>query len=851
MLCVFVISFSLFAQFPQQEVVTGHCLDTVDSRPVAGALVRTLDDKGKTLDYTTTDAEGFFCIKADNRAAILELSLLGYQTVRMASPFHQALEIFVEPSAEPLQQAIVTANKVRMSGDTVQYNIKALKTREDYVLGDALKRLPGIDVSDNGRIRVDGKEIDQFLVDGKDILDKNYDMAVRKLSVDAIASVEVIRGHQRMKMLQGRVDSDNAAVNILLDESARRKVNMSGSLGGGIETRDRRIPLTGEVNAFYVHDKWSSVNTAAYDSEGALLKDATSLPVAAQVRKYDLPASFVLSPISAPIGNQGLPLNQTMDFRSVNTFAPDQASSFGAAIAYARNNEESNTEQESAYHSLQSEDYTLARKESRTETRDRLLGRFQYVKNGMKTYLRNLLAADLGSGSGFADVSGDVIQNAVMRTGDWNISNDLNINWTTRAGKILGIDSYTQWSGIMEQLSVSGRNLRQSVNCSSIWQEVSLKGLFVEKNNWKWSLTPRAQWQKTSESGNLAGSVQGIFAYPIRGETTVSCFSSGLEWSVAWISSLFRMEAGGLFHYDAVRLPESNIFKCIFPDAYLLCKYEKGRYSMDFRLGVTQSMPDFRQLGEYLVLADYLSFRLGKGIVLFHPQGSARLRLNFREPVSGWDIRSSMNYVQTTNQIQGREFVDAYIINYISEETAPLRTLSSQMTISKGMFAINGKISAEISYTRASSDFIQGSDKVAYTTSIPRLSLSFTATPAGFWTTTLDARCTWSKMNLNQQGSSAVMSLATSVRNTFYPGQNWILKAQVDAYFNKEVRKAYVFPSVSAEWKHKKHFCLKITANNLLNIREYAHKTLSPMLDNTYVCQIRPFSVLLGVSWDY
>lgn len=850
MICVYALALLISVQLPQQEAIAGCCLDAEDGRPLAGALVRALDDKEKTLVYTITDADGFFSIRANEKVASLELSLLGYQKIRKSPPFGQHLEVRLEPSAEHLQQAIVTANKVRMSGDTIQYNIKALKTQEDRVLGDALNRLPGIEVTDGGRIRVDGKEIGQFLVDGKDILDNNYDLAVRKLSVDAIASVEVIRGHQRMKILQGLENTEDAAVNILLDESARRKVNLSGSLGGGIESRDKGIPLTAEVNAFYVQDKWSSVNAAAFDADGSLLKEATSLPIAAEVRRYNLPSRFDLSPISAPIGHQGMPFNKTMDFRSVNTFAPNQVSSAAVSITYAKDHEESCTEQRSTYHSLQSDEYALARRESRNETQDRLLGHFRYVKNDTNIYLDNSLAADLGFGRGFADVSGDITQNTVAQTDSWSISNAFNINWSSRNGNVYGIESYTQWSGVVEQMTLSVGDIRQTVNRSSIWQELSFRGLSAVRNHWTWSLVPRTRWQGLSDRMSLTGIPTGILGYPTEGKTSVSCLSAGLGWGISWAPAPFRLEAGGLIHYDIVRL-DSRPHTGFSPDFFLLGKYEGGRLSLECRLGVTQPMPDSQQLGVYPVLTDYLFFRCGSGSVLFSPQGSARLRLNVREPINGWDIRSSLSYTQAVNQIQGRVIEDPFIVNYISDETARLRTLSSQVTVSKGLFAVNGKITTELSYTSSSSDYIQGSEKVAFTASIPMASFKFTATPSRFWTTSFDVRCTWSRMTVNQASVSTTMNLASSFKNSFYPGSNWVLTAQVDAYYNKEVRKVLVFPALSAEWKHKKHFRLKLCANNLLNLREYAHSTLSPMLDNSYTCQIRPLSVMLGANWDF
>ena len=60
------------------------------------------------------------------------------------------VEIKIERSARELKQIVVKSSRIRENGDTVTYNVGAFARKQDRTIGDVLRRMPGIDVSDNG-----------------------------------------------------------------------------------------------------------------------------------------------------------------------------------------------------------------------------------------------------------------------------------------------------------------------------------------------------------------------------------------------------------------------------------------------------------------------------------------------------------------------------------------------------------------------------------------------------------------------------------------------------------------------------------------------------------------------------
>ncbi|MBO6248325.1 MAG: hypothetical protein J6N54_05890, partial [Bacteroidales bacterium] len=247
----------------------------MDHKPLPGAIVRLADNSGGVLKYTITARDGLFSIVSIDVASELVVSIIGYEEVRLPAPFKDYYEIELTPKTESLKESVVQARKVISVGDTTQYNIKALTNREDLTLGDVMRRVPGIEFTPTGHIKVDGKDLGKFYVNGKDYLNENYNLAAKNLNVKAVSKVEVIRNHQSIKMLQGLEESDKAAVNIILEEGYKGRVNwkLSGSLGAAFE--HPFAPWAMDLSSIYLSDGRATILAANYDSEGNALKENT------------------------------------------------------------------------------------------------------------------------------------------------------------------------------------------------------------------------------------------------------------------------------------------------------------------------------------------------------------------------------------------------------------------------------------------------------------------------------------------------------------------------------------------------------------------------------------------------
>ena len=90
----------------------------------------------------------------------LEVAMMGYgrQSVNLDSVSFP-LTVYLEPGATLLKEVTVKADRIREQGDTISYNVGSFAQSHDRTIGDVLKRMPGIDVSQSGKIQYQGEDI--------------------------------------------------------------------------------------------------------------------------------------------------------------------------------------------------------------------------------------------------------------------------------------------------------------------------------------------------------------------------------------------------------------------------------------------------------------------------------------------------------------------------------------------------------------------------------------------------------------------------------------------------------------------------------------------------------------------
>lgn len=169
-----------------------------------------------------------------------------------------------------LPEITVKIKPIEQRGDTLNYNVAAFKDKGDHYLIDVLKKMPGIEIADDGRITYKGASINKFNIEGQDLLGSRYNQATKNLPVEAVAQVQVMENDQPVKVLRGRSTSEKATLNIKLKNGYRQKPFGEAALSGGYG--DEAV-LSGDATLINVGRKSQLFMTAKVNNSGEDLSD--------------------------------------------------------------------------------------------------------------------------------------------------------------------------------------------------------------------------------------------------------------------------------------------------------------------------------------------------------------------------------------------------------------------------------------------------------------------------------------------------------------------------------------------------------------------------------------------------
>lgn len=192
-----------------QGSIKGKLVDSTGKQNLALATVTVFNAKDTSIiTYRLSDPQGEFKVPGLplNVLCRVVISFSGYRVIRKefeltASQSQLDLGTFkMYHDAQSLEEVLVTAERppVSVKKDTIEFNATAFKTLPTALVEDLLKKLPGVDVDNNGNITVNGRAVNRILVDGKDFFGGDPKVATRNLPANIIDKVQVVDDKEQL-----------------------------------------------------------------------------------------------------------------------------------------------------------------------------------------------------------------------------------------------------------------------------------------------------------------------------------------------------------------------------------------------------------------------------------------------------------------------------------------------------------------------------------------------------------------------------------------------------------------------------------------------------------------------------
>ncbi len=229
-----------------QRNVTGTVVEDETGDPLPQTTVKLLKTDSTLVKGTLTNLEGHFTVKApSNGTFIIQVTCVGFKPftkrIKVDSEKDVALgTVAMNPDAIMLKGATVTgqAAKVTLKADTFVYNAAAFRTPEGSVVEELVRRLPGAEVSDDGTIKINGKEVKKILVDGKEFMTGDTKTAMKNLPTNIIDRIKAYDQQSDMARVSGIEDGEEQTV---LDFGIKQGMNkgVMANADLGVGTRQR------------------------------------------------------------------------------------------------------------------------------------------------------------------------------------------------------------------------------------------------------------------------------------------------------------------------------------------------------------------------------------------------------------------------------------------------------------------------------------------------------------------------------------------------------------------------------------------------------------------------------------
>ena len=248
---VFIIALLCVISTSAQVKVMGFIKDSIGNPlEMANVIALNKTDNGME-DYSITDAKGKYRLSLGEKGIFqVKVSYLGFKsksfTVDTNKPeksWQKDITLYSQDNTLGTVE-LTYEMPVTIKGDTIVYNSDSFTNGTEKKLEDIMKKLPGVEINDEGQIEIEGKAVSKVMVEGKEFFDGDTKLALKNIPADAVSKIEVLKNYNEVGQMKGLGnDDDNIAINIRLKEG--KKNFWFGEVTAGV----------GPDNRYLVHPK--------------------------------------------------------------------------------------------------------------------------------------------------------------------------------------------------------------------------------------------------------------------------------------------------------------------------------------------------------------------------------------------------------------------------------------------------------------------------------------------------------------------------------------------------------------------------------------------------------------------
>ncbi len=845
-----LISLGSFAK----DSIVGNVVDATDQSPIVGANVIIKNMNGQLLTYGSSDSTGRFSVKLPSVKENLSINvtMIGFKPYSAILNFDgKPLTIKMEEGALQLQEVVVKADRIRENGDTITYNVGSFVQKQDKTIGDVLKRMPGIDVANNGKIQYQGTDINKFYIEGNDLLGGKYGIATNGISHEDIGAVEVMENHQPMQVLQGLSFSDQAALNLKMKNRSKATLLVHGTLAGGWSQQPKGILWQGDIFTMMVTGKYQMITTLKGNNTGINLSD--QLINFTSDRSDENMESYIslATPATPNLQKNRSYFNRSWMVSSSHLLKMGNAGEFKAQVDY--NNDRVLTRGTSATtYFLDSGDKVILEDRNATSHRNALTGKFTYEVNEKKYFLNNTLFTDFSWNDLSLVTTGSLPNTQDAKSPEYSVSNLLKVIKRFGGNRLVTFSSRNEWNYMPERLMVShaGVDYGQTIKQTSFYTDERASLGFVF-NRVLLSLDAGVSGYFRNFGSNLMGiDMEGIIGSENLSTDYVRVFASPkFEWSHKIMDLTLSIPLNLYSYFFSGALKNRTE---IFLSPSMSAKFRlTPRMSLTFRGSARRSPALIHDIHESSILTDYRSFNTGVNDYYATSGQSVSASYNYRNAQEGIFIMAmgSFNWNRSKFGIV-QNIVDDYVFNSYRSQPSESQNAITLVNLSKTLDFIRGAVGVRGSYRNLENSLLSQGIYTNYINDSYSVSPFINGNISNYFNWNL--RFTWDRSMLQiaelPKQSSDSFIYSGSFTLTPCPLVTWTSGGE---FYHNRIEtghyKTLLMLDTKLTFNISKSIEIAASVTNLLNRKEYSYSTYGTISKYERSSQLRGREFLISI----
>ena len=859
-LILFLILLETAVPAQERTTVSGKVFDISNGEALAGVVLQVKSQNGANLAFTTSAKDGTFSMKyAPSERVSLAASLVGYRKVVLEGPFSESVSVSMEEDRQQLYASVIKESRVKVAGDTITYSAAALRAANDRTLGNILERIPGLEVSSTGRIKFQGTAINRLYIDGKDLLESNYNYATENLQASSIKSIDIYQNHQPVKALRNLVESENAAINITLNDDARNSWSFNGEGAGGVND-DRNALYDGSLNVVLVADAFSSLSKVGASNVGnteTFDESQDNVIVIGEERHNRYRVDDYIHPgtNAAPLGNEYATLGRAANFQTYNNFMLSDDKNINFVARLKADDMFSGSSSERSY----TLDDDTVKKFTSTDDRESKVRYFSsalgYVGNGSRMYLREQAFIDVASTDGRSAVSGDrdLLQNQRVRKVD--INNILASTIRLSPSRALSFDWYTQASFHDGITDLMPSDIHQSLSSDIVYSRLSFSTISSSIGKWALGVKPDVSftWRRFgSESPFTIEDAPDLnLSYAIKS----SSFIPSMRFSLKRMEGRLRIEfsavpTGAFYRFSSEENRSANFF---YLDALASLKYNVKGFDIGLDIERSESATNLQKIGSGAIITGFDSMRTGRRDVVHLPSYSAGASLKFREPFTEVYVSLYSNARIFKANTSSRVVYSDFVLDSESDNLSDLFTLNNGLRLSKGIAPVKGRADLLLTYGISRGSQMQNGALHDYSSNAFGLSADINANPVEALSVKYTGdyslqKYSYSGLSTTENMHSLHQNLSVTLMPKILPYLSFSLEHLLSDY---QGRNSALLANIDIRKHFQNRHEVYFKTINLMNQKQYTLHTISPLMQVTDSYLLRPRSFILGYVFNF